>query len=324
MELPSSCPDPDIEAVHLAVRGGMTLAELLKAYRIGHACTLDGWLDAIEDLEISDSEARACITAVTRFVAQYDERLADFVADEYQRERTRLARNTDGTQFKLFRDLIEGRAVEANGLEYPLDLEHIGVVAWGAEAEQALRRLAQVIDRRLFFVRADEGFLMGWLGGREELSADVRERLRRFQPPADSALALGNPEREHEGLRRTHRQAGDAHVVAIRRPQPVTFYSDVALEALALRNEAAAADFVSDVLDGLDADDARSAELRETLAVYFAAEQNATSAAAQLGVHDSTITRRLAEIERRAGGRVNRRRAELEAALRLRELLTPR
>jgi hypothetical protein len=324
MELPTTCPDPDVEAVHLAVRGGLTLAELLKAYRIGHACTLDGWLEVIEELEIPDSEARSCITAVSRFVTQYDGRLADLVAEEYQRERDRLAPNSDSTQFKLFRNLIEGRSGGANGLDYPLELEHIGVVAWGTDAEPALRRLAQLIDRRLFFVRADEGFLMGWLGGGEEMSSDQLERMRAFRPPADAALALGNPHRGHDGLRRTHRQAGDAHVVAIRRPQPVTFYSDVALEALALRNESAAADFVRDMLDGLNSDDARSAELRETLTAYFAAEQNATSTAAQLGVHDSTITRRLAEIERRAGVRVNQRRAELESALRLRKLLAPR
>jgi DNA-binding PucR family transcriptional regulator len=61
--------------------------------------------------------------------------------------------------------------------------------------------------------------------------------------------------------------------------------------------------------------------LRDTLSAYFAAEQNATSTAAHLGVHDATITRRLAEIERRTGHRVNKNRAQLETALRLRSLL---
>jgi DNA-binding PucR family transcriptional regulator len=321
MELPVACPDPDVEAVQLAVRGGLTLAEVLKAYRIGHACTMDAWLDLIEEMDIPDSEARRCIAAVSRFVTQYDERLADLVAEEYQRGRSQMAAQSDALQLQRFRELIEGRPEAADALGYAVDLQHIGVIAWGADAEPALHRLARAIDRRSFFVRAEDGLLMGWFGGQAEITAQQTSLLRAFVPPRDSALAIGNPQRGYDGLRRTHRQAGAAHVVALKQRRQLTFYSDVAIEALALRDESAAADFVSDVLAGIDADDARSAELRDTLSAYFAAEQNATSTAAHLGVHDATITRRLAEIERRTGHRVNKNRAQFETALRLRSLL---
>jgi PucR C-terminal helix-turn-helix domain/GGDEF-like domain len=321
MELPVACPDPDVEAVQLAVRGGLTLAEVLKAYRIGHACTLNAWLDLIEELDIPDSEARSCIAAVSRFVTQYDARLADLVAEEYQRERSEMAAHSDALQLQRFRELIEGHPEAANALGYDLDLQHIGVIAWGVDAEPALHRLARAIDHRLFFVRAEDGLLMGWLGARLEMTAQKMSLLRAFHPPRDGALALGDAHPGYDGLRRTHRQAGAAHVVALKQRRQMTFYSDVAIEALALRDESAAADFISDVLAGIDADDARSAELRDTLSAYFAAEQNATSTAAHLGVHDATITRRLAEIERRTGHRVNKNRAQLETALRLRSLL---
>jgi DNA-binding PucR family transcriptional regulator len=110
-------------------------------------------------------------------------------------------------------------------------------------------------------------------------------------------------------------------VIAARRPQPVTLYEDVALEALGLQDAYAAREFVSDALAGLDGDDKRSRQLRETLEVYFRSEQNAAATAAALRVHDATVGRRLAEVERLTGRRVNQRRAELETALRLRSLL---
>jgi DNA-binding PucR family transcriptional regulator len=98
-------------------------------------------------------------------------------------------------------------------------------------------------------------------------------------------------------------------------------YEDVTLEALALRDESAAREFAADALRGINGDDARSTGLRETLSAYFETGQNAASTAAALRVHEATIGRRLAEIEKRIGQRVNQRRAELETALRLREVV---
>jgi DNA-binding PucR family transcriptional regulator len=60
--------------------------------------------------------------------------------------------------------------------------------------------------------------------------------------------------------------------------------------------------------------------LRETLRAYFSAEQNASSAAAALGVHQQTITNRLHAIEAQLGYPPSLRRAELEAALRIEDL----
>ena len=57
------------------------------------------------------------------------------------------------------------------------------------------------------------------------------------------------PSRSFRGEgKRLRRQAGEAQVVARRRPRPVTLYEDVALEAFALRDEIAAREFVGTVL----------------------------------------------------------------------------
>jgi DNA-binding PucR family transcriptional regulator len=101
----------------------------------------------------------------------------------------------------------------------------------------------------------------------------------------------------------------------------MTFYSDVSLEAFALRDEPVAREFITDVLAGIDGEDQHSKDLRETLRAYFRCEQNATSTAATLRVHQATVARRLADIEKRTGHRVNQHRAELETGLRLKSLL---
>jgi hypothetical protein len=71
----------------------------------------------------------------------------------------------------------------------------------------------------------------------------------------------------------------------------MTFYEDVALEALAIRDESAAREFVADALGGINGDDARSVGLRETLSAYIQTGQNAASTAAALRQHEATTGR---------------------------------
>ena len=103
--------------------------------------------------------------------------------------------------------------------------------------------------------------------------------------------------------------------------RPITHYAEVALESLAAVDEDAAAAFVARELAGLDGDDVRSTRLRQTLRAWFAAGHNAAAAAAALGVHEQTVAQRLRTVEERTGRPVAARRAELETALRLRDLL---
>ncbi len=117
------------------------------------------------------------------------------------------------------------------------------------------------------------------------------------------------------------RQARQAERAGRRSGWLVTHYSEVALESLAATDEDAAGAFVARKLAGLEGDDTRSVRLRQTLRAWFAAGHNAAAAAAALGVHEQTVAQRLRTVEERTGRPVAARRAELETALRLRELL---
>jgi DNA-binding PucR family transcriptional regulator len=61
--------------------------------------------------------------------------------------------------------------------------------------------------------------------------------------------------------------------------------------------------------------------LCDTLRAYFGCSQVVTATAAALAVHPRTVAYRLRDIERRLGSSVNRRRAQLEIALALQEIM---
>jgi hypothetical protein len=319
--LPSSLPDADVEAVHLAAGGGLSLPSTLQAYRIGHAVCWDAWFEAVDSLELSAVERRECLRAISRFVVAYDDLLMLLLAEEYQREAERGNAEPERRRLQLLRSVIEGSTDGVGDLDYDLAGFHVGVIAWGRNAAAALGGLADRAERRLVSARADGELIWGWLGGGAPVEGEEWTLLGEFNPPDESQVALGNDLSGLDGFRRTHRQAGEAHIIGRRVGTPITVYRDVMLEAFALRDEQRAAEFVGSVLGTLKGSEERGGQLQATLRAYFVSSQNAASTAALLGVHERTVSRRLQVIEELIGATVNSRRAELELALRLEKLM---
>src|ERR1019366_2130810 len=137
------------------------------------------------------------------------------------------------------------------------------------------------------------------------------------------SLAIGEASVGIDGWRLTHRQAQAAMLVALRRPQRITWYSDVALLAAVLRDQELARSLVEVHLSPLEDQKDGGAVARRTLRAYFAAGCNAATAAAALGVNRHTVERRLHTVEEKLGRLLHTCHAELEVALRLDELESP-
>jgi DNA-binding PucR family transcriptional regulator len=135
-------------------------------------------------------------------------------------------------------------------------------------------------------------------------------------------IAIGGPAPGVEGFRRAHEEAGDAYVVARRMGRRVASYGDVSIEALAIQSEASARRFVAHALGDLGAHGRRHDVLRETLRVYYRRGQNGAATAKDLGVHEQTVARRLASAAQLLGAHPAECRAEVEAALRIREIFS--
>ena len=115
----------------------------------------------------------------------------------------------------------------------------------------------------------------------------------------------------------THRQAQAALLVALRKPQQLTRYSDVALLAATLQDETLMRSLRDMYLSPLENPGSAGAVLRHTLRAYLAAECNASSTAAVLRVVRSTVENRLRTIEERLGRSLHPCPPELEIALHL-------
>ena len=316
-ELPTSCPEEDAAAAQAAVTYGAPVTVVLQNYRAGHAAIWRAWVDAVEETEPGVASRRELLDAGSDFLFDYVDRCSAWAEAEHSRERDRALRTQEQRRVQVVRDVLDGVDTDPDALGYDLDGEHLGLIAWGREPDKALREAEEKLGGDLLAIDVDARTTWGWL---RDVSPSARA-LEALRLEAGTALALGRPGQGLEGFRRTHQEARQARRVAALRPAPMTRYEDVALEALAGQDEERARAFVAAELGPLAGNAKRDTLLRDTLTAYFAAGQNAASTAATLGVHERTISNRLRTAEERLGHSVPSRRAELETALRLQQLL---
>jgi hypothetical protein len=318
--LPERCPEVDARGAQALARVG-ELKALLSGYRIAQMVLWEAWLELVEGSDEAEPIRHGLLRYGSEYFFRYAGVLSDFVTDLYQAELEQALRSGEQRRFQAIKGMLEGHSPLATSLDLNFEQHHLGLVAWGTGGETAARELAAALGRPLLSVSPLEGTWWGWLSGTRPLGIEEERALKRFQPPAGSGLAVGLEAFGEVGFRATHRQALNARWIARRIGLPFALYADVAVEALAADNPADARAFVAHELRGIDDDSVASQRIRETIAAYFAAEHNAASAAAALGVHQQTVANRLRAAEERLGRPVAARRVELETALRLRACL---
>jgi sugar diacid utilization regulator len=214
--------------------------------------------------------------------------------------------------------LLEGQRLDTSELPYEFDTFHLGLVAKGPGAEEAIREIARPLDRRLLLVPRGEETVWAWLGGRRTLDLEDLKRTLSEGLPTEVSLAIGEPGEGLGGWRFTHRQAKAALPVALHGSEPCVRYVDVALLAAVARDELLATTLRQIYLEPLERDGGEV--LCRTLRAYLAAERNASSAASALGVRRHTVTSRLRTIEQRLGCSLTTHATEIDTALRLQAL----
>jgi hypothetical protein len=326
-------PAQAVAQAQRAARSGVSLDAVLRRYIVGNALICDYIMQECDAVEL---RGRVSGRELLRAQSAQLDRLVIGVTREHVAELQRAGRSREQRLLERVRMLLAGED-PAGGvalgafdvdLGYRLEGEHLGVIARGAGAQEAMRELAGQLDRRLLSVTPGEGTVWAWLGGQRELQMSAVQRhlsVARSDRPVggDVWLAAGEPAWGLVGWRSTHRQAQAALLVAARRPRVLTRYGDVALLATALRDEALARTLIEVYLVPLEDSRDGGLVLRETLRAYFAAERNASSAAVALGVARSTVENRLQTIEQRLGRALGSCLAELEVATHLDELDVP-
>jgi hypothetical protein len=340
-------PAQTVAQARRAARSGIRVEAVLQRYFVGHSVLWECVMEEADHVGCDNGVLRE----MSRLQSALVERLTAGIALAHDDEREEIESSREGRLAQLVRALLAGKRVDVEGRElgYPIEAEHVGLIARGPGAREAMRGLAGGVDRRLLCVASGEGTVWAWLGGKQPLRMDDLQRTVATLPgmwhdsdregPANASvnganvigraerptspgvtLTVGEPARGLEGFRLTHRQAQAALTVSLRRPRALMRYSEMALLAAALKDQILARTLVDTYLAPLE--DARGSGpvLRETLRAYLAAERSVSSAAAILGVVRKTVTSRLRTVEERLGRPLRPCPAELEVALALDEM----
>jgi PucR C-terminal helix-turn-helix domain/GGDEF-like domain len=300
-----------------AARSGVGLETVLQRYFAGYTLLVDY---VIEEAEASGLLNKVPLRDLLRGQGVVFERLIAEVSRDYLKAASGRLISSEQRRAERVRRLLAGELIDSTDLGYELEDWHIGAVAAGAGAADALQGLACSLDRRPLLVRRDDGTIWGWLGCRNEVDQEeVYEQIAE-QWSDEMRLAVGEPAKGRAGWRLSHRQARMAFPLSRPRRSPVIRYGEVALAASVMQDELLSSSLRQLYLDPLTEERDGGRCLRETLNAYFAAERNVSSTAAALGVGRQTVRKRLEKVESALGRDIRSCAAELEAALRLDEL----
>lgn len=306
-------PAAPIAATRKAAREAVSLDTVLVRFIAGHTLLNEFVLKEVGDLP---GQSLRRVQALQGSILL---RLAALLAREYKEE---LGRRTDSAQRQraLVERLLMGAPVELEKLPYSFEGWHLGLVVSGPRALDAARVRAESLGGALLTVPQDDGAVWAWIGSGRKISMERFHSVLEGSPIRKARFAVGEPGEGVEGWRSSHFEAQAADAVAARVPQPVTYFSNVALEAIALRAPDLARSLQAAYLTPLSQRSGGAATLRQTLRAYFAAGRNASSAASALRVTRRTVENRLRRIENELGRSLHMCGAELEMALRLETL----
>ncbi|MFL5839509.1 MAG: PucR family transcriptional regulator [Thermoleophilaceae bacterium] len=317
---PAQLPPGAVEEALVAAQQRMPWTLVDRTYRIGHAVLWEHLLSEVETWDLPGSERVDLLRVFSHFVFQYVDHVTEGLAEVHQAERDRQIRGRERRRIAWVREVLADVGGAASGDDYDLGRQHLAVIAWGAQPDRALTDLGQHLGATVLIVPGQNGSAWGWLSA-GSISPSWSRLARHLPLPAGTFLALGGPGYGADGFRLSHRQALEAARVLRLTGASLGTYDDLSLDALVLRDERAARDFMQRELGPLLDNHRRTHVLLETLRLYADSNWNAASTGARLGVHERTVGYRLATIEERLGHPLSARRDEIGVALRLQAVL---
>jgi hypothetical protein len=332
-----SAPPAAVEYARSLARRNVSLAALLRAYRLGHAMAFDRFSDGLSARVEQADDLAFGVELFSSFMFTYIDRVSDEVVEEYSAERGRWVRSAAAMRAEVVRTVLDGGPVNRDSasasLSYELRRHHVALVVWsevplGLDGLGSLERAATTAATALgcrepLVVSAGAATLWAWAGSHEPLTA-IPDALPRLRLPRGVRVAIGSPGFDIAGFRASHAEATHAQRIALLtgedRPK-VTWYQDHELASLLTNDLERARSFVLRELGELASSEPSVARLRETLRLYLQTWGSHVRTAELLKVHQNTVAYRIRRAEQLRGRPAGERRAELEAALLLADRL---
>lgn len=304
-----------IENVGSYVRSQIPLPEVVRNMHAGQEFLIQELMEAIAQL-VPESERVAAISRMTRDVTSAWSSFIGRIGEEYHRQQDAWLGDADEQRARLARRLVQlgqGDVAESSqALGYDLELPHVGCVLWfdGVDLDAvrlfdfpAIAREISTATESTDHLLAGNGITLElWLG---DPRVPVGEVLASERWPAALRAAVGTPQPGIRGFAATHAEATAAARVARHSPSAsrrVIAYPEVELLSLLTCDFDRARSFVRRTLGPIAGTDARSAELRETLAAWIDCRGSVAAASQALYMHRNTVSYRLRQLEELLGG----------------------
>lgn len=288
-------------------RRGTSLAQLLRAYRIGQARFTSMCLDAADG---APAENRAAVRAAVNKTAAFIDHVCERVTVAFEDERERWITSRSGLAQHWITQILTGAitvtAQAGAALDYPLDGGHLVLAVWVPETERPTGDLAAEVSRVLAEVAPESATLTAptepsamnvWIavqGNAHTMIESIRAAVGAAGVPLRAAIGL--PGIGIEGFRAGHRQAAAVKTLArtaVPEAPSVVSYADIAPIAMLTGDLTEMRGFVAGTLRSLAEDTPRTAELRETLRVHLSCNRSPALTASRTGLHRNTIRYRV-------------------------------
>lgn len=310
-------PTPLLSQARLAARRRVPLETMLRRYLAGHAILGDFVVDEAGRQAVPPDTLRLVLRSQA---GRTDEVLAAISTCYVEEASSAHPLSTGRRRTEQVRRLLDGELVDPSGLAYDLDGWHVGLVIRGPGGDEAVGVITKGLDARRLVVSAEEENVWAWMGFRDRPEPQHLRPVTASEVPGNLRIGIGEPAQGHTGWRLTHEQARAALSVAIRRPETMLRYEDVALLASAMQDELLSSSLLQLYLRPLEEDEESGRELLTTLRAYLEADQSATSTGAALGISRNTVANRIRTIEKKVGYLTASRAARVLVALGLGDL----
>jgi hypothetical protein len=329
-------PTAALEYARRLAQRGVPANALVRAYRLGHKALLDMIVEGIHQAGADPALSLDVFGRISAVSFRYIDWISQQVVEVYEAERDRWLENRSRVRDVRIAEILEGSDIDVDvmtkTIRYPLRKVHLALVVWFSDdvnpgnefvrLERFLGELAEHMDAgNALFVAADRVSGWGWIPlGANEIH--LVERVRCFVAMQAEApyVALGEALPGVDGFRRSHRQAQNAHRVAVAAGSSaprVTAFSDQGLSAAALMGTdiSEARVWVGEVLGPLATDSDNDALLRETLRIFLHERGSYKAAAEQLHLHFNSVKYRIQRAVERRGRPIADDRVDVEMAL---------
>ncbi|WP_433192967.1 PucR family transcriptional regulator [Nocardia sp. CA-107356] len=329
-------PPSTLAIARSGVQRQVALTDLMRFYRLAQEQVWQWMFTRITATARDASDQATALELATNWLFAYADGAMVRAEQAYEVELDVWLRGTAATRAAAIGEILAGRERDAQRastrLRYEVNRHHIGAIAWVEQAPEngdvqsilgdAFTGLARVLEAESTLVHPLGSLAVaGWVSRRRVLAVgdlDAVMGVRTQAVPPGVRMALGDPGRGLEGLRRTHVEANHARRVASLvglRGGVLIRYRDVAVAALATTDRDHAQSFITRVLGRLAADDETTYRLATTLSVYLEENRSRIRTAERLTVHPNTVSYRVRQAEEVLGRSVDTETLDLQVAL---------